>query len=105
MTGTFKSWITAAAVLALEGDYLHYTVITHRVMKSGMTELGKEGVTPAQTIGAEMRRKHDVFESLGGGDYRLRGDFSPEEDTWVLMAIMRLEQLNGRAQEAAGGGA
>ena len=63
-------WIPAIiAVLAEAGGPMHYTDIARTIIKKGYrTEYGK---TPENSVNSLLSRNPNLFESLGGGIYKL----------------------------------
>ena len=89
--------VVAAAILIQEGDLLHYRTITRCVLASGLTTLGEKGDSPAQTVGAILRKAHkgvDLFARLGPGDYTIANEddarkFPQVEEVLNLLATKR----------------
>lgn len=71
-----SSWALAAAFLLKEGRKLHYNEITDRVLKTGLTRLGRRGKTPDMSMNGILttttRDGSKLFISEGGGEYSLR---------------------------------
>jgi len=67
------AWAVAAAILLIEDRELHYKELAQRVVTSGLSNLGIDGSDPSQTLGAEIRRKKDIFSHklYGNGTYKL----------------------------------
>lgn len=61
----------AIEVLRSQGRPMHYTEVTEAILKRPDGLLGKQGSTPAQTVGAVLRSKPQLFRRLGEGVYTL----------------------------------
>lgn len=71
----YAGWRVAAAILAQDhpGEWLPYKDIAQKVTDSGLSGLGeRDGETPHETLGRQMREHPAVFESNSEGKYLIR---------------------------------
>jgi len=84
-----SAWSVAAAILLRENHKMTYIDIADKVLKSGLTRLGKKGKTPERSINNVMTTTQyngrRVFKSLGNGEYYLN-------DPSIVRAIPKVQQ-------------
>ncbi|MCX5998247.1 MAG: HTH domain-containing protein [Chloroflexi bacterium] len=62
----------AIAILLLNGRYIHYNELAKLVVESGLSDLGRRGRTPGQTLKTVMLKDSETFDGgHGHGCYSL----------------------------------
>jgi len=69
-----------AAVLLINNNEMHYNELTEKIRLTALTDLGKLGETPTQTLNSSLKKKKDVFNRIeGAGIYSLNCQGNKEE--------------------------
>ncbi len=84
--------ILPVAVAFLRDGDMDVDEITPRIEDCGLTDLGRKGRTPAQTVKGILSRNSDIFIRTGRGRYALRNQKAAMEIPQAKEVIARLKQ-------------
>lgn len=82
------------AVLLINNKEMHYKELAEKVCQTGLTDLGKDGETPAQTLNSSLKKKKDVFNRFGErtGIYSL--NYQGNKEQFVIEKIGGIEKYD-----------